>query len=58
MVTDTEAYEEGYDAYYSNASFDGSPYASGVRRTAWEAGWLDAQEEEDKPHERPTKPQD
>ena len=44
-MTDYEAYDEGYDAYWDGVDCEGNPYdqeEEPVKRRSWEEGWREA----------------
>ncbi len=44
-LTDHDAYEEGYDAYWEGVDISDNPYdkkTDAVERKSWEAGWREA----------------
>jgi hypothetical protein len=48
-MTDTDAYEEGYDTYWDGGDASENPYDEKEEpdaRLAWEQGWRKAQEQD------------
>lgn len=47
-MTDPEAYDEGYDAYWEGLDVSDNPYenneADAAKRESWEAGWRAARQ--------------
>lgn len=46
MATNDSAYEEGRRAFEGYERLAACPYPDGQLRTAWEAGWTSAQQEQ------------
>ena len=46
-MTDDNAFEEGYDAYWDGIDADDNPHPSGTeQRSSWDEGWSQAQLED------------
>jgi ribosome modulation factor len=44
-MTDRQAHDEGYDAYWDGVDIDDNPYdkeTESVQRESWETGWREA----------------
>lgn len=51
-MTDREAFQRGYDAYWNGVDCDDNPYISGTEQhSSWDEGWSQAQLEDDAPDE-------